>query len=227
MTDHTDLRLALGSYLAGALDAATRAAVQDHLDGCETCRAELSGLAPLPGFLGKLAPGEVDPGALSLPEGLLPGLIARARAIETRNRLRLRRWRVLNGVLGAATAAATAAAIIVAVRAPQTPGGPAYSFRPVVSSASLAGDVTLIARPWGTQLILSLRGLPTGTSCVAVVVGRDGHADVVGDWGPTADHAARVEVATRLSTGSLAGVTIENAAGKPLLTAAVRDQAAA
>jgi predicted anti-sigma-YlaC factor YlaD len=196
MTDHTDLRLALGSYLAGALDAETRAAVQDHLDGCETCRAELAGLAPLPGFLGKLAPGEVDPGALSLPEGLLPGLIARARAIETRNRLRLRRWRVLNGVLGAATAAAT------------------------------AGDVTLIARPWGTQLLLSLRGLPTGTSCVAVVVGRDGHTDVVGDWGPTADHLARVEVATRMSTGSLAGVTIENAAGKPLLTAAVRDRAA-
>jgi hypothetical protein len=215
MTDHADLRLALGSYLAGALDAAARSELEEHLDGCIACREELAELAVLPGFLARLTPGELESGAVSVPEGLLPGLLAQAREISTSSRLRLRRWRMLAGTLGVAAAAALAAAVVVV---PSTPSGPAYHFRSALASAPLAGRVILTSRPWGTELTLSLKGLPPGTGCLAVVSGLDGSTQVVGNWGPTPAHSVQVEVATAMPSDELAAITVETVAGKPLLT---------
>ena len=45
------IRPQLGVYLTGAIAPADRAIVVRHLAGCEDCRAELAGLAGLPGLL--------------------------------------------------------------------------------------------------------------------------------------------------------------------------------
>lgn len=85
--------------------------------------------------------------------------------------------------------------------------------------ANLTGKVTLEKKRWGTELLVTASGLPRGTSCVAVVRGRDGAAQVAGSWGPTPTGTARVELATSLPPASLAGLTIETPSGHPLLSA--------
>jgi hypothetical protein len=45
----------LGAYLLGALDPHERFEFESHLGGCDTCRAELVRLAPLPGMLNQIS----------------------------------------------------------------------------------------------------------------------------------------------------------------------------
>ena len=54
--EHEELRLLLGAHVLGGLDAGDRAAVEEHLAGCASCREEVVRLAPLPGLLRRLWP---------------------------------------------------------------------------------------------------------------------------------------------------------------------------
>ncbi|MPZ86370.1 MAG: hypothetical protein GEV28_40775 [Actinophytocola sp.] len=47
--------ITLGAYLLGALEPSERYEFEAHLAGCETCRAELIRLAPLPGMLNQIS----------------------------------------------------------------------------------------------------------------------------------------------------------------------------
>jgi anti-sigma factor RsiW len=64
-----EARIALGVYALGAIDPDERAAVDEHLDTCPRCRAELADFMELPGLLA-LVPAEE---AITLAEGPLPG----------------------------------------------------------------------------------------------------------------------------------------------------------
>ncbi|MGW4530548.1 anti-sigma factor family protein [Nocardia sp. NPDC004340] len=117
-----------GAYVLGALARDDRREYEEHLTGCESCRAAVSKLAGLPGLLGLVDPetalsitAQEDPSASvpPPPERLLPALADRALA----SRRRGRRWSI-----GAAVAAA-AAAIAIAVPVTATV---AQSDRPAV-----------------------------------------------------------------------------------------------
>ena len=215
MNDHAELRLALGSYLVGALSPAERSVLETHLRECIACRDELNELSVLPGFLGRLTPEQVQGGFPPPPESLLTGLLARALGVETARRRRLRRRQ------GAAAALSLAAAAIVGILVIPTASTPgtSYQLQSALASTPSAGEVTLVTKPWGTELILAMRKLPAGTSCVAVVTDKQGRIEVVGTWGATTTHAAQVTLATDISTAYLRTITVETAAGKPLLNA--------
>lgn len=215
MTDHAAMARLLGSYLAGALNSDDRLEVESHLGRCGECREELARLSALPAALARLSPSEFEAEDLAPPLSLLPGLLARAAKAESRGRHRLWAWRAV----ATAAIATTAAAGVVGLVAKGASSGPVFPLRPAVALAGLNGRVTLDHKPWGTEMVLSLSGLPQGTSCVAVVVGRDGKAQEIGNWGPTPTRVATVEVATSLSSGTLGGITIETTTGKPLLRA--------
>ena len=237
MTQHDELRLSLGSYLTGALGPATRLEVGEHLKACDPCRAELVELAALPGLLGRLGPRQLGSqlgssafGAASSassltgampdgpPEGLLGELLARARRLEGRSRRHLRRLRAAAIVATAAAIVAVAFALVPAV-APRP--GTSYRLHAEISSAGLAGTVTLVPKPWGTALALSLQGLPPQVACQAVVTGTHGQRAAIGNWSATQDHAARVEIASDMPPSQLASVTIETVAGRPLIGVAI------
>lgn len=214
MTDHAGLRLSLGSYLAGVLDAAARGELEAHLHHCDACRSELAELSALPRLLARLTPAELDEGPLTPPASLLPGLLSRAHEAQTGARRRLWRWRAAAAALGAAAVVV----VVLPTAAPPTPAGRTYQLHPTAAVAGIGGQVTLARKPWGTELALSLRGLPPGTACVAVVSGRDGQTEVVGNWGPTANHVAKVLVATGLPSDRLASVAVKTVAGRSLLS---------
>ena len=215
MNDHAELRLALGSYLVGALSPAERSMLEMHLRDCNTCRDDLNELSVLPGFLGRLTPEQVIGGFPPPPESLLTGLLARAQSVETARRRRLHRWQ------GAVVAVSLAAAAIVGVLVfPKASiPGTSYQLHSALTSTPSAGEVTLVTKPWGTELILVMKNLPAGTSCIAVVTDGQGRIEVVGTWGATTTHAAQVTLATDISTAHLRTITVETAAGRRLLNA--------
>ena len=221
MSDHDDLRLSLGSYLAGALQPGARADLEAHLQHCNACREELAALSILPGLLARVRPAELGDGLLTAPDALLPGLLSRSRAIRRTTRRRLRFWRATAAAAALAAAAAGGLAVFMAPSPPEPtrPAGSSYQLRPSLTASRTAGRVTLARKPWGTELVLTLRGLPAATSCTVVVTGPRGHAETVGAWGPTPDHAARVVASTAFPPAELTGVTVETTAGRALLTA--------
>lgn len=52
--------VSLGAYLLGAMEPPDRYALEYHLGSCRPCRTELVRLAPLPGLLHQLTPGEFE-----------------------------------------------------------------------------------------------------------------------------------------------------------------------
>lgn len=217
MNDHDDFRLSLGSYLVGALDPAQRAGLEIHLHSCGVCRDELSYLSVIPAFLGRLSTEEFERGHPPLPETLLPGLLERARVVELAERRRLRRWRRATAALALAAAGLLGVLALPAHRA-ASPLGPSYALRPTVAAVRLTGDVTLVHRAWGTAMVLSVKGLPSGVNCVAVLEDSHGRVEDVGFWGPTPTHDVQVQVASDMTTAALSRLTIETIAGRPLLT---------
>lgn len=216
MTDHTEFRLSLGSFVVGALDPATRAALETHLRDCEACRGELNSLSALPGLLARLTPEQVSGNYRTGPEEMMGALLARARVVATSERRRLQRWRTSAGVL---TLAAAALLGVVAVPALTSPGpsGPTYQLHATQASSHVSGQVMLITKPWGTELVLSLKGMPAGAKCVARVSGAHGIVETIGNWGPTPTHAAELQLATDMTPGNLANVTIATVTGQSLL----------
>lgn len=55
-----EIRLELGVYVLGAIEAAGRSAVDAHLACCPGCRNELAELAGLPGLLSRVTADEAD-----------------------------------------------------------------------------------------------------------------------------------------------------------------------
>ncbi|MBO0892557.1 MAG: zf-HC2 domain-containing protein, partial [Acidothermales bacterium] len=142
----------LGAYVLGAVSAAERESIERHLGECEACQAEVVGLAPLPGLLGRVSADDVagEPVADTPP----PDLPSKAPSRRPGFR---RRW-----VL--AIAAACLLVLAVAVGGLILPG----SRHPETTAATvvLAGsDVTTGVRataratpqPWGSGVRLRLQ----------------------------------------------------------------------
>ncbi len=227
MTDHATWRLSLGSYLAGALPAPERVALEEHLRECPSCQQELAALAPLPVVLTRLAPEDflVDEEPAAVPDRLLEGVAARLAGTRERERRDLRRWRVATASLAAAVVAIVAGLGIVALRGTPSAGGRVVALRSLAASASLAGTVSLASKPWGTEISLSARGLPA-SGCVAVLTEIDGTHETLGHWGPTPDHQVVVPLATDVRVARIRTITVETTAGTRLLTTTLTPQRA-
>ncbi len=118
MTTNQDLHEQGAAYALDALDDDERRAYEEHLAGCERCRAELAGLTDTAGALG-LAAGTADP-----PEGLRARILDTARDEGPSNVVaigpgRRRRFAVVGGVAAAVAAAALAVGLYAALS-----GGP-------------------------------------------------------------------------------------------------------
>lgn len=212
----SDVRVALGAFVLGALDPAERAEVDVHLVRCPACRDELAHLAGLPGLLGRLTVDEVVAGPVRPDPALLERLLA---SVARRRRTRRR---VLVTSVAAALALIGAGGTAAAVLHREAP-------RPRVLSAegaAVQGSVVhasfgLLARPWGTELTLQLRGVRRGERCRLVAVARDGRSEVAASW--QASYAGRADVtgATSIAAVDLDSLRVVTGTGQELIATSV------
>lgn len=180
-----ELRQLLGVYVVGAIDAAERSVVDDHLAQCQGCREELAYLAGLPALLGKVPVAEaerINDLAIGLvaeePDGELLDSLLRRVAVRSKTR----RWRGMLAVAAAAViGVAGAAGVVEAVS-----GGSSVPATESVQAVNPSTHVTALVRyaqvSWGTVMQVRVTGVPVGTTCTFWAVGQNGHRWLAATW---------------------------------------------
>jgi Putative zinc-finger len=224
-----EIRHALGVYILGAISPADRSTVERHLARCADCRAELAGLAALPGRLGSVPAADLTKLAADeragAARGERPPDVPLQTLLDRVARIRRRlRWRRL--------AAAVAAVLIVgggAVAASRVLYSPAT--QPPVSAVPLVATVTgsdpqtgmsatvkYVRRPWGLALKVQVSGISPGTRCELQVVDASGQDVPAGGWMVAAGHAlAWYPASSPLPVADVRGFEITTAQGQDLV----------
>lgn len=204
----------LGAYVLKSLDADERAAVDAHLLDCPACAAELAELEELPQFLDRLTVDDVVAPVIEPPADLFDRVAAAARRETDKHRFRSHR-KLLSAV---------AAVIIVMVVAAGF-GLRGSSHRAPATFAASAGSthmsVTVNGRAAGTDLTVSVDGLPVDEQCKLVAVSRAGAWETAGSWVATYSGTAKVTGSTTIPRGQLVKFVLLGTNGQVLVTVPV------
>jgi hypothetical protein len=206
-------RESLGAHALGRLPEDERPALEAHLEGCATCRAELASLAGVARLLPLADPAHFD----SAPA---PSSSLADRVVTTiRGEHRARRRRRLRG--GLALSGATAAVAVAALALFVLPGGGgseipeqhvAFASAPGGSPmpAGMKISATLIPHAYGTEIHMYVKGAPSGTLCRVFLRGPNDTRMPAGTfryrWGNDAD--AVLSAAMDLSHTKAIGVQV-------------------
>jgi anti-sigma factor RsiW len=161
--DCREWRERIGALVLDQLPADERFAVEAHLEGCPSCRAEAQELAPIASVLRRVDPDRLTPAPE--PPGDLGERIARRIAAERRARER-RRTRLRVGLVAAgATAAAAVAALAIALigGSTQTSESQTIAFHTLPRGAR--AEAALTSHPWGSEIGIQVRGFKRGVPC--------------------------------------------------------------
>jgi anti-sigma factor RsiW len=183
--DCAQARNELGVYVLGAIGPGERAQVDRHLAACPCCRAELAGLAGLPGLLRRvpsdvLMQARADGTGGSLPGPPLDRLIGRVSRIRLRRRLTAVAAALVTGLAAATSLQVFHArpASISAATAPRWTGTITGTSRATGAWAA----VRYAAQPWGTELEVQVTGIPAGTRCQLQATNSRGRDIAAGGW---------------------------------------------
>lgn len=197
---HEELSALLGPYLLGGLNQTDRSRIEQHLDACRQCRAEVADLAPIPGLLAR-ASGEVaadaNEGAVVAPEpsGAPPPLETLLDDARRERRSRNRR-------LAAAglTLAASVAAVGFAVGATWSSGETPDATTSFVAAqpGGITGEARLLDKPWGTEIQIDLASLPDDATFHLEAAHSDGENERTATWRSTDTGRCSVVGATSL-----------------------------
>ena len=155
----------VGAYLFGSLALKERSAFERHLPGCDTCQAEMLRLAPLPGLLGRLSLEDVE----NLDE--IPACPPEPN----------RQRRVLIACAAVLTLLALASGLFFL-----WPSSPAPIWAATDSGTGVDGEVSMVAKSWGTEMWFKLADVKPGARCKVMVFDRKGQREIGGWWG--SDH---------------------------------------
>jgi anti-sigma-K factor RskA len=177
-----DIRQLLGVYVVGAIDAAERALVDEHITECQSCRDELAGLAGLPAMLSRVPAADVERlSLLSLPEAMQPPdelLNSLLKKVSAKRKSRM--WRSVAAVAAAAVIAAGGATAVSQLTGAATSGAVAEQAWARAGHVSAMVDYSQVG--WGTAMRVQVSGLKPGTVCQFWVVGKDGTSKYAGAW---------------------------------------------
>jgi len=170
---HRRLREQLGAYALGHLDAHEEHALRAHVDGCESCRAELDSIAPAVAGLAR-----VDLARLAGEPTPASDLGDRIRVAVSAEHTMLRR-RGRSWVLAAAAAVLVVALggfVVGRSSSPEPPKGPSevIDLQPLAGSEIEVEEATLIPHTWGVEVRFAANGFEDGAVYDALVRSRDG-----------------------------------------------------
>jgi hypothetical protein len=225
-----EIRQALGVYILGAISPADRSTVERHLARCPGCRAELAGLAALPGRLGSVPAADMT--RLAGAERAAAGRGERPRDVPLQTLLdrsarirRRQRWRRL-AVAAAAVLVVSGGAVAGSrgLHSPATP--PSASAGPWAATVTgsdpqtgMSATVEYRSRPWGLLLQVQVSGVSPGTRCELQVVDASGQDVPAGGWRVAAGHAwAWYPASSPLAAANVRGFLITTTQGKDLVS---------
>lgn len=235
------------AYVLGALPPLERRAYEDHLVGCERCRAAVGELAPLPGLLARTrppAPDEPDepgePGEPDEPDAPDEGDDGGSRAdlvdfVMRREHRRRARRRLLAGIAAVLLVGLAVAVPLVVERIGAHGTAPAQTvaLTPRIDTP-LTASVAFTPTSWGTRLsmacdypaVSAASASPYGSSSgstsgdyALVVTDVDGRRDQVSTWSARPGVEVRLDAATAVPLDRVASVAIESASGTVVLAA--------
>jgi hypothetical protein len=192
--------------------------VQEHLDGCATCRAELAELAPLPGLLASAAAQVAEMDEQPPGDALLERLLAAASAERRSRRHRLRMIAVSS--IAALAVVLVPTALVLANRSAPPPAVAADKVQAQASdhASGIFGQVTLARSAWGSAMTLHVNGVPTGTQCTVVIVTRSGARETAMTWWVQYPGPATVQGTVAADVPAIASVDlVQTGSGKVLL----------
>ncbi len=188
----------LGAYVLGQLPEQEKLALDAHLEGCASCRAEVDSLLAVSRLLPHADPAHFGPAPQ--PPAELGRRIAATVGSERRAKRRQRRLRLGLG-FGGAAATAAAAVLAIFVLSGGSGGGPQrhVSFRALPAGVEIGA--TLEPQAFGTEIQMYVKGVSSGTLCRVYMRGPDGRDISAGTfryrWG--GDSAAVLSAALDLS----------------------------
>jgi hypothetical protein len=195
----------IGAYIVGALSTEAGARVKRHLETCTACRGDYQDLVPVRDWLDRLAP--LDGASDGHPPARLPLQPLR------RPRHRARRQLLASAAISAIAATAIA---VTAAHHPATPAFHAFD-----RADGAAGQAWLHATSSGTQIDLTISGLPADEHCILVAVSAAA-TDIAGTWNAAYDGTAHVEGTTAIPISQLTTLQIESPAHRLLLSIPVQ-----
>jgi predicted anti-sigma-YlaC factor YlaD len=225
----SEIRQALGVYLLGAISPADRSTVERHLARCAACRAELAGLAALPGRLGSVPAADMARMAGDERGGASPGerppdvplqtLLDRAARVRRRSRWRRLAVAAAAVVIVGAGAVAGSRVLYSSAPRPPVPAGPwAAKVTGSDPQSGMSATVKYRSLPWGLALQVQVSGISPGTRCELQVVDASGQDVPAGGWMIVAGHAgAWYPASSPLPAGEVRGFLITTAQGKDLV----------
>lgn len=171
--EHIDV----AAYSLGLLDQKGREEFETHLAGCQSCAEELSEFSAMADLFADLGPVSAE--ADEPDESAVADLLGR-RAATRRRQTRQRAWLAAAAGL-VLLAGGVAAGITLAPTGLQMAGQQHSKTNP---ASGLTGTVGLVAKTWGTQVILELSRLQTNNplKCQLVAVSKDGKTRVMVGW---------------------------------------------
>jgi hypothetical protein len=198
----------VGAYVLGALDPADRADFEDHLAGCETCKAELLRMAPLPGLLHRISVEDFEDQPPIEP----------VAAIVELPRERPKRRRLLVLAAAAAVVIALGVGTIFITRAQRDPDPVPVAWSATNSTSGVGADVALTDRAWGTEVRITLHDIPPGKPCKLVVVARDGTREIAGWWSTSYVPGEAIPGSTSIDLTHIASVKVVTDDDRVLVT---------
>ena len=212
---HRALRESLGSYVLGHLSPRERSAVEAHLDGCPSCRAEVAGISPVVGPLGTVDPARLDVTPVP-PPWLGERIVARAAAERPARPVRPASRR---GVLVAA-AAVVAAAVLgggVGYVAGQGPGVPREPVEVLATGTAVQASATVVPHTWGVEITLVADGFDDGEAYRVVVIDESGTAVDAGRFIGTGPERMVCNLNTSVLRAQATGFDVLDGAGRVVL----------
>jgi hypothetical protein len=203
----------LGAYVLGAVSVTERESLDRHLNECEICRAELVGLAPLPGLLSRVSVEDIaeQPAADAPPLELPP----RPRRRGTTPR---RRWVLaMAGACLLILAVAVGGLILPGSRHPETTPATAVLTGSDTTSG-VRGTATATAEKWGTGVSLRLQYVTLRAHCRLIVNAQDGTREVAGSWVATSRlDDTDIPGASSVQLNQIASMDVYTSTGKRLV----------
>jgi anti-sigma factor RsiW len=194
-------------YLAGTLDEGRARLLERHLQTCVQCSDEVAEFHEFQRIVDTVLNGPPPADDLVLQRAL--------RQIRAESSARRRRR-------GAVLASAAAVVLGVALTTGVAVGRSSDSLGPIRASATDAGTGAALGLAFAdtsgwSHLSAVVSGVPVGTQCELVIVGKDGKRTVAAGWKVTGASGS-VDASALVDPADIASVRLENTAGQRLVS---------